>query len=133
MNDASAMGVVQGVENPDDDVDLPVGGREAGRPLQRLEARSLEVLHHDVDAPLRLQHVVDGNDARMRQPRAGARLAQEPLDRQRVGVARGQGLDGDGALQHRVVRLVDVAHAAASEPALDAEAIVEVAGKIVGR
>ena len=131
MNHAPPVGVVEGVENPDDDVDLRFEGRQTGKSMQRSQTRSLEVLHHDVDAPFHLEHVVNGDDAGMRQPRTGARFAQEPFDGLKARVSRPERLDRDGALEHRVIRLVDVTHAAASEPRLDAEAIDEAAGRIV--
>src|SRR5262249_32380618 len=55
------------------------------------------------------------------QPRDRARLGQEPLAARRVGVARADQLDRDGAVEHRVVPEVDLAHPTPAERAYDPE------------
>ena len=55
-------------------------------------------------------------DVRMLQRRDGARFALEALAQLRVGGERvGQDLDGDGAIEPRVTRAVDLAHPARAE------------------
>ena len=82
--------------------------------LQRL---ALVVRHHEVELAVRgLVDLVDCADVRVVQGRGGLRLLQEPLlGRLVAGQVRRQELDGDLALQARVVGRVDDPHAAVAE------------------
>ena len=79
----------------------------------------LHVLHRDEDLVFERADVVRDDDVRVRQARDRLRLAQRALPplRQRDAVARlhAQQLDRDLAIQLRVVRRVDLAHAAAPD------------------
>ena len=76
---------------------------------------ALDVLHHDMELPLVVEHVVDGRDIGMVQARGGARLALEL--RVRLG-RRGGGrrpLERDAASEPRVLGQPYLAHAARAE------------------
>ena len=91
---------------------------ERQRPLlqpigQRL---AFQVLHHEERRAVVLADVVERADVRMIELRDRARFAVEPLAELRVGgEALGQDLDRDGAIEARVARLVDLAHAARAD------------------
>ena len=83
------------------------------------ERGPVDVLHDDPGPAVVLQHVVDGDDGGVVDPGGGARL------RLGAGVQHGpvalgdverggQLLDGDGAVQHLVMRAPHPAHAAAA-------------------
>jgi hypothetical protein len=97
VDDALAMRRVQSIE------DL---ARQRKRLVQRqgsLQRLALDVLHHQEVRP----HVVERADVGMVQRSDGMRLALEALAEAVVAF-----LDGDGAVQARVARLPDFAHAA---------------------
>ncbi len=77
---------------------------------------ALEQLGDEVDVPTLLPDVMDGQNAGMRQRRDGARLTRQPGDG--VGIVAQMGredLDRDVAPEPRVVRTIDLAHAARAE------------------
>src|SRR5262245_50515948 len=77
---------------------------------------ALEVLKHEVLGAILPADVVDRADVRVREGRDGLGLPLEPLAELRIGGLRvGEDLDRDGAVQARVPRLVDFAHAAGAE------------------
>ena len=83
-----------------------------------LERAPFEQLHHDVGDVLELADVVDRHDARMAQTTGRLRFAQEAPARLDAAVLDLQGVDGldrDGALDHRVGRLEHGAHRAAPD------------------
>src|SRR5690606_4773764 len=70
--------------------------------------------------------VEDRHDRGMAQPGAGAALPQEACAPDgRIGSARPEDLDGDLVAERRAPREVDVAHAAATEPAANLVLAVE--------
>jgi hypothetical protein len=84
------------------------------------ERAALDQLHHDPRAAVVLQYVVHGDDGRVVDPRGRARLGPGPGEQHglvAVGhVERGrQLLDGDGPVQHLVVRTPHPAHAATAD------------------
>ena len=89
--------------------------REAGG-----ERLAFQVLHHqEVDAVL-VADVVKGADMRVVQAGDGAGFALEALAKFRVGGQVGrQNLDGDGAVEARVFRAIDLAHAAGADERQD--------------
>jgi hypothetical protein len=115
VDDALFVGVVQGVADLQRDRQ---GLRRRHRPGadQRPQVGPRHELHQEVEQPLGLAEVVDGDDAGVAQPGQGARLAHEALGEVRVGfVARRQELQGDGAVQPHLAGLVHLPHAAAAQ------------------
>jgi hypothetical protein len=89
---------------------LPNGQRAAALD-HLLQVLAGDVLEDDELAVVVLAAVDDGNDARVRELRHGARLAAEALDRLLVGeVRRVQDLQRDVALEQGIVRAVDARH-----------------------
>ena len=98
----------------------------AGRPERPLPARAapevapVDVAHRDEQAPVGLARLVDRDDVRVVEARREPRLPEEPLaELLVVGEARAQQLQGDGALEPRIERAVDLAHAATADEPLD--------------
>ena len=91
-----------------------------------LQARPAEQLHHE-ERPLRIVGVVveDRDDVRMAELRAGAALANEPLERPRAPVLRQDHLDRDVVAEQDPPRAIDRAHAAFRERREDLVATVE--------
>ena len=78
---------------------------------------AVDQLHHDAGALAEPDHLVDGDDVRMRQLRHRLRLAnQSPA---RLAVVAGDQLDGDEAAQLRVVGRHHQAHAAEGDDVAD--------------
>jgi len=86
--------------------------------LQKLRPRpALDVLHDDVVAVTVDTGVVHLDDVRVDQLRDRERLAPKAgHELVVVGQVLGEDLDGDGALEHPVGRLVDARHAARPQP-----------------
>ncbi len=82
-----------------------------------LERLAVVVRHHEVElAVVGLVDLVDRADVGMVERRGGLRLLQEPLlGRLVAGQIRREELDGDLALQARVLGRVDDPHAAVAE------------------
>ncbi len=112
MDDARAVGLVERVRDLDADPERLL--LRQGALLQPVGERlAFEVLHHQVVDAVLLADVVEGADVGMVEGGGGAGLTLEA--RAAVGVlgeVRGQDLDGDGAVQARVARAVDLAHPA---------------------
>ena len=86
--------------------------RQCAARQARGEGLALEVLHHQEAHAILSAHVVQRADVRMAQGADRTRLALEPLVR--LGIDRrvdGEGLDRHGAIETRIDRLVDIAHA----------------------
>jgi hypothetical protein len=85
------------------------------------ERLALDHLHDEIVDALVAADVVNGADVRVIERRHHARLALEPGAALLVGRPhRGQDLQRDGAAQARIVRAVDVAHAAGADGRRDA-------------
>ncbi len=82
-----------------------------------VQARAVQVLHHQVGLALRIDvEVEDRDDVRMAQLGAGAALAQEALaPHGRIGSGPPNDLDGDVVAKQRAVREIDLAHPAGGE------------------
>ncbi len=91
----------------------PPGGKVAAR----------DPLHGHEDLIADGADVVDGDDVGVRQARRGLRLAQQARACARRRGVGPQQLEREHAVQLRIVRLVDHAHAAAAELPDDAEAV----------
>lgn len=75
---------------------------------QRAQAATGEVLHHQIDIGLHDLESIDGDDMRMIQAASGAGLLDETPEGHLVGLGgEGQFLDGDRAVEKRVVGQVD--------------------------
>ena len=112
MRDAGMMRGVERIEDLDAD---PKRRVERQRPsLQtRGECFAVEIRHHEIRRSLVRADVVQGTDVRMVDSRDDARFAVEALAYAGIdGQRRGQNLDGDGAIQAGVGRLVDLPHPA---------------------
>ncbi len=101
-----------------------MGQVEAGLAVEvGAQAGALDEFHRDVRDVLFLAVFVDADDVGVVQPPRGARLvleaADELLDEVRVDEVHAHGLDRDRALDVRVERLVDDAHGALAEDALE--------------
>ena len=85
-----------------------------------LEVAAGDVAHRDVELALVLAGVVDRDDVRMVERGGELRLAQEALSEAPVlGQLRCEQLEGDLAVERKVVGPVDDAHPAAAEQRLD--------------
>ena len=88
-----------------------------------LQLLAADELHHQVGDVAFLGEVVHLHDVRMVQPRDGLRLAREPhrvvLRGVRIEMALEDRLDRDPAIELRIETLVDDAHGALAERALD--------------
>ena len=97
---------------------LFVGERAVAEP--RFQIRSLDVAHRDVELAVGLTGLVDRDHVRVVDRRGELRLGQEPLAESCVLRERGhQELEGDVALQAKVLGQVDDAHPAPAEDSLD--------------
>ena len=123
MHDALQMGIVEGHGGLAENSEQAVRGeRLAGDKL--VERGAVDVLHGDVgDVVLRL-HIVDGDDARMREDAGRARFAEQALAQAGtlLGVgdfAEADGLDGDRTADGGIGGQVHDAHGAAAQFAHD--------------
>jgi hypothetical protein len=115
VDDAFLVGCGQPLGHLHGELDrLACGKRAVLEPLaQRLP---FEELHDGVRGGAVPPEVVDGKDVRMRELGDRARLALEACERLGVvGQLGGEDLDRDVAIEFRVARLVDLAHAAGPE------------------
>ena len=119
VHDAPAVRLVEGVGDLDRVPERPVQRHRApGQPL--LQRLALQVLHHQVVDAVVLPDVEDRTDVRVAQGGQRLRFALEPLLQR--GIARGAGpqdLDRHGPVEARVVRAIDLAHAAGFDQRLD--------------
>jgi hypothetical protein len=91
----------------------------AERKVRGAERRAVDEVHRDEVAVAVGADLVDGDDVGVAELRGGGRLADEADGVARVVEPLLDDLDGDGALEGGVDGLVDGAHAAARELALD--------------
>jgi hypothetical protein len=90
------------------------------RPEPVVQGLSLQELHCDEHVGTRVSDVVDGDHVRMREPRQGLRLAQQPHRTVRDLRADAAGdLDGNMTAQGSIAGFVDLAHRAARDAAQD--------------
>ncbi len=99
----------------------------AHRPIGQRAA--VDELAHDVLLPVVLADVVHGHDVRMIQARCGLGFLPEPPPRLLVGDAGCEELDRDRAMELRVGRAIDDAHATAAEHGVDPIAADQSAGR----
>ena len=99
--------------------------RQDGRRRQAVSGDALlqktagDELHHDVRSTIQLEHLVDGADVGVVEPRGRACLVQQLADRRVIGARGSDELDRDVAIELDVVGLVDFAHPSRSERSRD--------------
>ena len=102
------------------DVDRPVRAQAPVGAQDRGQVLALDELHREVEHPVDLAGVVDGDDVRVLERGGDPRLAREALaEALGLGEVGRDDLDGGAALEVQVLRAVDHAHAAAADPLLD--------------
>ena len=114
--------VVRVGERPGNRLADPGDGRDVERrPCRELAERaSGDELHHDERPATVLADVVDRDDARVREPCRGGRLATEPSEESSVGGELGaQHLHRDGPVEPSVDGLEHLTHAATPEQRSD--------------
>ncbi len=88
----------------------------------RRQRLAVEILHDEEVDPVVVPHLVQRADARMRESSDRPRFVREARPTARVGRGvRQQHLDRDVAIEPGVAGLVDLAHAASADKALDLE------------
>ena len=119
VHDALLVGTIERVGHLDPERQDLLGRKRALRQAVG-QGLALEILHDEVVDTCFAPDVVERADVRMRELRDGARLAIEALPELGVlGELRRQHLDGDDAVQARVLRAIDLAHAAGADRRLD--------------
>ncbi len=124
MDDAFAVHVVEALGALVDHVDDLVGSQCLAAGDVFLQRHAVDELHHNVIQVVFLAGVVDADDRRVVHPPGAVNLGEECLAqllaRRRIQVTgRVRDLDCDGALHERVEGLIDDAHRAAADAALD--------------
>ncbi len=119
MHDAGAVCPFEGAR----DLDRVAERFLDAEPLSREtlgEGRALDELHHDVVAAFVAADVVHRADMGVVQGRDDASFLLEPAAELSVGgVCFRKDLDGDAAIQPRVARAIDLAHAPRAEERID--------------
>jgi len=116
MDDPVLVGIVKPVAHLLHEQELVLEEERPALGDHLLELLALEELHHDEQVPVHFGEVVDGDDVGVAQPRTGLGLPEEARA-QLVGdldVARDD-LERDHAVEDRVVRLENRAHAPAPD------------------
>ncbi len=124
VDDAVALRVLEAARRVEDDRERPLDGEPALLAEEVLDAPSRHVLHGVEADGLHLvlgdADVVDLHDVRVVELARGARLGREAVHELRVRRELGrEDLEGDASLERDLDRLVDGAHAAASEETAD--------------
>ena len=115
VDDAVLVGVLRRPRRPADQLRPPRAGA-AGRRRPLRQALALDEPHAEVMLPVVLADLVDRHDAGMVEVGGGLGLGVEPLDVGVVGELAGEDhLEGHGAVQADLPRLVDDPHAAAGD------------------
>ena len=124
VNDAARVAVVEGLGDLDADVhDLAEAQRLVADESQ--QGRPPDQRHDEEERPLVSAEIVDRDDRRVVHLGDQLRLALEALFELGRQIARRDELDGDLAVEQRVARAVDDAHAAAAELPEDLVAVGE--------
>src|SRR5262249_14493861 len=110
VNDALLVRLVQGGRDLDS-VAEDLLGRERSAAEAVCQRLALQELHDQVLGAVLVADVVEREAVRVRRRGYGLRLSLEALpDLLAAGEMRGKDLDGDRAVQPRVLRLVDLTH-----------------------
>jgi len=119
MDDALAMGVVQGIGHRREEAQRLLGGQLSALLEDLLERLPLEELHDEVVVP----HVEDAHDVGVgegaRELRLAAEAPDQVLGRLRVHVVRAEGLDRHGPPYQRVEPFVHASHGAVADQSDD--------------
>ena len=122
MHDAAAVRLTQRRRGLHQDAYGFFRGQNALLVQRRLQRHALDQWHDEVDQPVGLADVVNGDDAGMAHLRHGACFVAEPLAEARRGDQLGaQHLDGDGPGQLEVERGPHFTEAAPAYQPLDVE------------
>ena len=110
-----------------DDVDHALDGERVLGDEELRQGRALDVLHREIQQPVRCLPVVDDRDAvRVVQPRRGHRLVAKPLDHPPVhGQLLVQELHGDGPAERHLVGAIHRATAADADAGREAILVAE--------
>ena len=96
--------------------------RHPPAPEQLPQGQAIHELHQQIIAPLHLAKIIHRDNLRVIEPGQGARLALEPLGELGITLLfRRQELQRHQPIQPRLARLINRAHAAATEKANDLE------------
>ena len=119
MDEAGAVGGVEGGGDARADVDRQLRAESGLHVEQLAQALAVDELHHDGLAATLGEDVVDGDDVRMGEASDGDGLATEALGDDGVGrQARFQPLEGDAAVEREIGGQPHLGHPALGEPAL---------------
>ena len=114
VHDAAAMRVIEPVGEALQQLKLPVDAEVWSFPDALLERETLDELHHDEGLSVFLAEVVDRDDVGMLQAPSGASFLEKSA--LYVVVADNvEELDGDQAIDGRILGAIDVSHAAATK------------------
>ena len=116
-------------------MDGTIASASSGASLRRLQqlpqAHPIHKLHQQVIKAVGLAEVIDGDDVGMVEPRQRLRLARETLGKARVFLLlAGQDFQRHEAVEPRLARLIDHAHAAAAQAFKDFQ-LRELAGDLL--
>ena len=121
MDEAGAVGGVEGGGDARADVDRQLRAQPGLHVEQLAQALAVDELHDDGLAAALGEHVVDGDDVRMGEAGDGDGLAAEALGDDRVGrQARLQPLEGDAPIEREVGGEPHLGHPALGEATLQA-------------
>ncbi len=111
------MGVPQAIRDLVDDVELANRGERDVVADQRGQGVAIDVLHGDVELPLVIAHVVDGDDVGVLEPPGRLRLPHQSATK--ILPVDSEQLQRHVPVDDRVARQVEHPHAALAEEALD--------------
>ncbi len=133
MNDAEAVGVLQGQRDLLGDADRRVEREAPLTDQQAAERAAGHVRHHVVEESIGFAGIEQRQDVRVIELRRDPNLVQEAIRAERHGQLRTQHLDGDLTPMLEVTREIDGGHAAATQFALDSVAASECGSHTVRR
>jgi hypothetical protein len=120
VDDPLRVGGVERVGDLAEQVDRLLGGQRPAVGDPPLEVAPADQPHRDHQLAVLVERVVDGDDARVLEPRREPRLAQEALaEALVVGQVGGDHLQGHRPFQGELGRPVDDSHPAARDQLLD--------------
>src|SRR6185312_1122780 len=116
MNHALRVSMSQAVADSGGKVDLARQGNRPALLNDRFQRRAVQQFHGDVRHAILLAEIVNCDDARMMELRAGPGLAIETLLQLAVQIsARKNGFESDAAIENRIPRQINRAHRTRAE------------------